>query len=206
MPLDAIVVHRLPGRLRLRLSALRNEHEALASIAAKLRVAPGIQAVEFNAVTGSLLLRYEGREAEVVPAVASAGGLHITTEGERQASDMHGRLEEGMRNLSRGLQTISGGEVDLNGLLVVVLTLLAIQQAIEGNVMVPAAALLWNAYQAARMPRLDQERQAGGESAPSSTATEKNTAGKRIRRAVLAAKAASRSAGSSRSLRKGDTR
>ncbi|MGQ9687069.1 MAG: HMA2 domain-containing protein [Thiobacillaceae bacterium] len=205
MPPDAIVVHRLPGRLRLRLTELRNDPEALANVAARLRAAPGILGVEANAVTGSLLIRYEGADADVMHGAAMAGGFRITTVGERKAADLRGRLDEGMRNLSRGLQTVTGGEVDLNGLLVVGLTLLAIQQAIEGNVMVPAAALLWNAYQAARMPRLDV--QTGGVPAPPPASGEKTAADKgRFRRATSAAKAASRHAGSNRSHRKGDTR
>lgn len=205
MPPDAIVVHRLPGRLRLRLTELRNDPEALANVVANLRTIPGIQAVEASAVTGSVLLRYEGVEAVVMSAVASAGGFRITTDGEREATDLRGRLDVGMRNLSRGLQRVTGGEVDLNGLLVVGLTVLAIQQAIEGNVMIPAAALLWNAYQAARMPPLDARREAGGEPAPPAVKG-MSTTGKRIRRPMSAAKAASGRAGSNRSHRKGDTR
>lgn len=205
MPPDAVVVHRLPGRLRLRLTKLKNDPESLASIAAGLRALPGIQAVEANAVTGSLLLRYEGPEALILQAAASEGSLRLVKAEEEAVVDLRGRLDEGIRNLSRGLQSVTGGEVDLNGLLVVGLTLLAIQQAIEGNVMVPAAALLWNAYQAARMPPLDARREAEGMPAPPAVAR-KTTAGRRNRRAMAAAKTASGHAGSNRSQRKGDTK
>jgi hypothetical protein len=204
MPPDAIVVHRLPGRLRLRLTELKNDSAALTDIAAKLQAIPGVQAVEANVLTGSLLLRYAGPEAAILHAAVAQGGFRLTPSGPA-TPDMRGRLDEGLRNLSRGLQTVTGGEVDLNGLLVVGLTLLAIQQAIEGNVMVPAAALLWNAYQAARMPPLDVRREAGGEPAPPAVAR-KTTAGKRSRRSLVAAKAASGQAGSYQSHRKGDMR
>lgn len=204
MPLDAIVAHRLPGRLRLRLTELRNDPQALAEVAARLQAIPGIQAVEANALTGSLLLRYEGPEAAILQAVAAGAGLRLAL-AESAIPDIRGRVDESMRNLSRGLQTVTGGEVDLNGLLVVTLTLLAIQQAIEGNVMVPAAALLWNAYQAARMPPLDATVEAAGGPAPSA-ASKKTTAGKGSRRAKEAAKAASGHAGSHRLHRKGDAK
>jgi hypothetical protein len=204
MPPDAIVVHRLPGRVRLRLAELRNDPEALASMVGRLRGVPGIRAAEANAVTGGLLLHYEGSEAAILAAAAAEGGFRLTS-AEPTPPDMRSRLEEGMRNLSQGLRQLTGGEVDLNGLLVVGLTLLAIQQAIEGNVMVPAAALLWNAYQAARMPPLDARQEAGGEPAPPAVMTT-TAAGKRVRRAKVAAKAASGHAGSNRSHRKGETR
>lgn len=205
MPRDAVVVHRLPGRLRLRLSELRNDPESLASIAASLRCLPGIQAVEANAVTGSLLIRYEGPEAPILQAAARDGSLRLVTATEEAVPDLSGRLDEGMRNLSRGLQTVTGGEVDLNGLLVVGLTLLAIQQAIEGNVMVPAAALLWNAYQAARMPPLDVRRETKVEPAPPAVTT-KTTAGKRSRRPDTAHRVVTGHAGVHRSHRKGETK
>lgn len=205
MPPDAIVVHRLPGRLRLRLTELRNDPESLASIATRLRGLPGIQAVEANAVTGSLLLRYEGPEAPILRAAAGEGSFRLVTATEEAVPDLRGRLDEGMRNLSRGLQTVTGGEVDLNGLLVVGLTLLAIQQAIEGNVMVPAAALLWNAYQAARMPPLDARREAEDEPAPPAV-TRKTSAGKRSRRPDTAHSVVAGHAGAHRSHRKGDTK
>lgn len=202
MPPDAVIVHRLPGRLRLRLSALKNDPQALAAVAAELKAIPGMQAVEVNAPTGSLLLRYAGPEAAILQAAASQDGFRLTVAGAATA-DLRGRLDEGMRNLSRGLQTVTGGEVDLNGLLVVGLTLLAIQQAIEGNVMVPAAALLWNAYQAARMPPLDARHQAEAEPAPPAAAS-KTTAGKRGRRPAAAHRVVAGAAGANRSYRKGD--
>lgn len=204
MPPDAVIVHRLPGRLRLRLTELKNDPQALAAVAAELEAIPGMQAVEANALTGSLLLRYAGPEAAILQAAASQDGFRLTVAG-AAAPDLRGRLDEGMRNLSRGLQTVTGGEVDLNGLLVVGLTLLAIQQAIEGNVMVPAAALLWNAYQAARMPPLDARHQAEAEPAPPAAAS-KTTARKRGRRPAAAHRVVAGAAGANRSHRKGDTK
>lgn len=205
MPPDAVIVHRLPGRLRLRLTELKNDPQALAAVAAGLEAIPGMQAVEANALTGSLLLRYAGPEAAILQAAAREGGFRLVRTTEEAIPDLRGRLDEGMRNLSRGLQTVTGGEVDLNGLLVVGLTLLAIHQAIEGNVMAPAAALLWNAYQAARMPPLDARRQAEAEPAPPAAAS-KTTTGKRGRRPAAAHRVVAGAAGANRSHRKGDTK
>ncbi len=204
MPPEAIVVHRLPGRVRLRLAELRNDPESLASMVGRLRGVPGIRAAEANAVTGGLLLHYEGQEAAILAAAAAEGGFRLTS-AEPTPADLRGRLEQGMRNLSQGLRTVTGGEVDLNGLLVVGLTLLAIQQAIEGNVMVPAAALLWNAYQAARMPPLDARQEGGGGPVPPAVMTTA-AAGRGVRRAKATAKAAAGHAGSNRAHRKGETR
>lgn len=189
MPLEALVAHRLPGRLRLRLSALKNDAHALSEVASRVQAVPGIRGVEINVVTGSLLAHYEGKEAEVIQAIAERCGLRLTAMA-APTTGLRGRIEAGIRELNVGLQRVSGGEVDLHGLLVVALTLLAIQQAIEGNVMIPAAALLWNAYQAARMA----PPEAGAASMPAAVqpTAAKTVASQRQRRKRVSARAATR--------------
>lgn len=76
----------------------------------------------------------------------------------------------GLRALSQGVRQVTNGSVDLDGLLMLVLTGLAIQQAIEGNIMVPAAALLWNAYTLSRMPPLDANPPAAAGEVPTAAA------------------------------------
>jgi len=56
----ARIVHALPGRLRLRLPALRSAPEALAALEALLATQPGILSVRSNARTGSLLIVHDG--------------------------------------------------------------------------------------------------------------------------------------------------
>lgn len=160
MPADARVVHRLPGRLRLRLEQHKNRPEVLAGIAASLRACPGVLDVVANPTLGSLLIRHDAAEVEILQHAAQQGLFRMVDGASKR--DVQGRISDGMLGLSRGVQTITGGEMDLDGLLVVALTGLAIQQAIEGNIMVPAAALLWNAYVAARMAPLEEARKMNG--------------------------------------------
>lgn len=60
MTLDDIrIVHLIPGRVRLRSRQLRALPEAGPAIEQALAAVPGVQSVEVNALTGSILIRYE---------------------------------------------------------------------------------------------------------------------------------------------------
>ncbi len=72
------VVHRLPGRLRLRVPALQRLDRAQQDLALLWRDllagTPGFEAVEINLVTGSALIRYDTtvlREEEAVALLRS---------------------------------------------------------------------------------------------------------------------------------------
>lgn len=148
MPRDAVVSHRLPGRVRLKLPGLKHDAAALGEVAEGLRRAPGVEAVESNPLVGSLLLRHGG-EWEGLARWAEAQGLFRVVEP--APLGVHGRLRAGVDGVTRGLSAVTGEAVDLREWLTLGLIGLAIQQAIEGNVMVPAASLLWYALNAARM-------------------------------------------------------
>jgi Heavy metal associated domain 2 len=52
-------LHHVPGRLRLKARSLKNSEDKAAEIRALCMQLPGIQAIELNTLTGSLLVRYE---------------------------------------------------------------------------------------------------------------------------------------------------
>jgi hypothetical protein len=52
-------LHHLPGRLRLKARPLKNNEEKAEEIRALCTQLPGIEAIEFNLLTGSMLLRYD---------------------------------------------------------------------------------------------------------------------------------------------------
>jgi copper chaperone CopZ len=52
-------LHNLPGRLRLKTRSLKNSEDKAAEIRALLRQLPGIETIEINLLTGSMLVRYD---------------------------------------------------------------------------------------------------------------------------------------------------
>lgn len=145
---EAIVTHRLPGRIRLQLSGLKHDPAALDGLAEGLRASPQVTRVQANALVGSLLVHHTGGWDELA-AWAEAGQLFAL--GRPPRENVHQRLHRGVDDLTRGLSAVSGEPVDLREWLTLGLIGLAIHQAAAGNVMVPAASLLWYALNTARM-------------------------------------------------------
>jgi len=115
----------------------------------ELRTCPGVLDVTANPVTASALIQYTGAESKVLQFAAAHRLFNVITSN--GSPDMQGRMAAGLGSFSRDLKRVSDGSMDLHGLVVMGLTGLAIQQAIEGNIMAPALSLLWYAYSASRM-------------------------------------------------------
>jgi Heavy metal associated domain 2 len=52
-------LHHVPGRLRLKMRSLKNRADKAAQIRTLFAQLPGIEVVELNLLTGSMLVRYE---------------------------------------------------------------------------------------------------------------------------------------------------
>jgi hypothetical protein len=52
-------LHHVPGRLRLKAQSLKNSEDKAVEIRALCAQLPGIEAIELNPLTGSLLVRYD---------------------------------------------------------------------------------------------------------------------------------------------------
>jgi len=145
---EAQVVHRIAGRTRLRISGKRNDMIYFSRLAESIMNCPGVEQASVNPITGSLIVRHAVSFEEVV-SYAQAQQLFQLTDSP-PATRLRARVAQGLEETSRNLEKVSGGEVDLDGLLIMGLTGLAIHQAIEGNIMAPAVTLIWYALSAAR--------------------------------------------------------
>ncbi len=149
MPLEARIIHRVPGRLRLKLIDKSGVAAGLERLAAQVRGLPGVIEVSANPLTGSLLILHTGPAGPLLEQAEARRLLRVVSV---PPQSLHARVAAGLEESSRNLQVVTGGELDLNGLLIVALTGLAIHQALQGQFMAPAISLLWYALNAARMP------------------------------------------------------
>lgn len=84
-------LHHLPGRLRLRLAALRRNPALAARLRHTLAPLPGVADVEANPLTGSLLVRYDPA-AGPVRAIAAALAAQGVALPHRPPPDLAERL------------------------------------------------------------------------------------------------------------------
>jgi hypothetical protein len=99
------VVHRLPGRLRLRVPALRrlsgSQQECAWLVRDLLQMPPQIQSVDVNLTTGSVLIRYAAdalTEAEVLGLLESANRF-VLRYWDRLAATPPGELPQVLNRL-----------------------------------------------------------------------------------------------------------
>lgn len=113
---------------------------------------PSVQAVSTTPLTGSLVVRHSGDFHEIAADAAGRGVFHLVKRSPAPL-DLQGHLNQGLRQFERDIKAVTGGGMDLNGMLILVFGALAIQQAIEGQVVIPAATALWYALESARRPK-----------------------------------------------------
>ncbi len=157
---DARIVHRLPGRLRIKVDSHKRDVAFFSMLSNQLLSCPGVLGVTASPVTASVLIQHAAAETKIVQFVTAHKLLNVRS-GDAGPAGAQAQMTAGLQGFSRELQHAAGGALNLDAVIVMGLTGLAIQQAIEGNIMVPAASLLWYAYSASRMPPLQGDRQPG---------------------------------------------
>lgn len=85
------VVHRLPGRLRLRLWWLREHAERAAPVADAVSDLPGVIRAEVRRYTGSILVEYDPARADeesIIAAVERVSGGRVASEAEAETIEI----------------------------------------------------------------------------------------------------------------------
>jgi hypothetical protein len=104
MAVDAYVHHHIPGRLRLRIPGAKGEEDALREISSAIARAPGISQVEYNSITGSILIQYSPehyRNLRSLESGLSASAVPIAVNNSYPAHDeRHHRHRQSGRSVS----------------------------------------------------------------------------------------------------------
>jgi hypothetical protein len=126
--LVGLIVHRIPGRARVRFPELRGEGVRLDSLAAGLLAIPGVTHAAPHAMTGSIVVRHGAEWSAVASSAASSLGIAWDDDGSRA-----------------GAGDAADREANLRILLGAALGAFAFWQLARQNVLPPAITLLWYA-------------------------------------------------------------
>jgi hypothetical protein len=109
---------------------------------------PGIAKVQFNHLTGSILL-FHTPDANLSQMRENAEnkGLFLFDNPGEKINSISQRTSTGVRNVNNDLSDFSGGYVDMKSLLVLSLAVLGILQLLRGQYLPPGITLLWYAPQ-----------------------------------------------------------
>ena len=132
IPPAASICHAVPGRIRVRVPGMRGNEAWFDALCADLVRRPEFSMVSANPRTGTILLRGRDLETDGLSRLArKAGWFELLTDDGAPETQAAGR--------------------PLAGLMLV----LALVQALRGQVMVPALGFLWYAMELMRWGRRD---------------------------------------------------
>jgi hypothetical protein len=138
---DAVIVHQLPGRIRLKVPAMRGVASFFSGIAAQLQETRDVVAVQGNPVTASLLVHYKGEPAALLERFNE---LDLHPQIKTQTSD-------GARRIALPkVRLVSGREINPMFMAGCALATIGLAQTVRGKILVPSVTALWYAIEAFR--------------------------------------------------------
>lgn len=137
----ARVSHQSRKRLRIRIPAERGNEAYFATLRKVLAEHDGVDAVEVNQVTGSVLLLGDGLDAQAVRAFGQEKGLFKIeapgNPGGNRSSHLPGMAVKPLQGLQNGMDQITGGNLNLSGLIFFALLGTGVHQILRGNFTAP---------------------------------------------------------------------
>jgi hypothetical protein len=143
-PPTAAVVHRLPGRIRLRIPDRRGDLGYFDRLALELAMLDQVRRVSVNPATASLLLHYEEPLDRMVET-ARTQGLFTLADLTLRLEPIEQRLRQTFASADVTVREATAGELDLLGAAALGMLGLAALQALRGQLLGPAFNLAWYA-------------------------------------------------------------
>lgn len=135
---QAIVVHRMAGRLRVRVPTKKGDAAYFGSVRDALSALEGVEGVEVTPYTGSILVRGPAPVKAVTDAAESRGLFALKEERAVKVTAFHDAVADGFGALNDRIKTATGATFDLPGLAFAALVGAGIYQIARGNFTAPA--------------------------------------------------------------------
>lgn len=135
---EATVVHKMPGRVRIRVPARRGDVAYFGSVKDALSTLAGVEGVEVAPYTGSILVRGLAPVKDVIDAARSRGFFSVKEDKAIKVTAFHDVVANRFETLNDRIKTATGATFDLPGLAFAALMGAGIYQIARGNFTAPA--------------------------------------------------------------------
>lgn len=140
---QAFVTHRMQGRVRIRVPAMRNQAAYFENLRQRLATLPGLRRLTTNTRTGSVLIEHTGEIGELE---ALGQKLELFQLAPRQQPySLSDYLYAATGKPDAFLKNVTDGRVDVAGLTAVALCGLAVRQVVAGHALPAGWTLLRDA-------------------------------------------------------------
>lgn len=151
---DAYITHAIQGRVRIRIPDRKGDAAYFSSLRDKLAALselPGIQRVEANPMTGSILVTHtfdpQTLDLGLVAQYSEFNNLfRLRTTAQPDPPSASGSLNKSPRKGNGNGGGLTGGDIDGGMLAILGLLGIAVIQLSRGNIMIPAISAVWYAY------------------------------------------------------------
>lgn len=144
---EARIMHRMAGRLRLKIPSKKGDVRYFEVAEQTFKGCEPVDEVSSNPVTGSMLIHFSGT-AEAVLAFAQNKQLFTVVEEKeiKQGTDFHQGVNASFNSINRQVRGWTEGSINLGGLAVVALVGAGIFQIARGNLTaIPWYSAFWYA-------------------------------------------------------------
>ena len=155
---EAVIAHVSRGRVRLKVPEKKHDADFFRALEGQLAGFPGVEKVEANPVTGSVLVlhRLNLRSSEDVDVLAASSSfsslLKLVFRNANEPAQPHRGSVSLARNWAMSLATLNeqitastGGVVDMPTLAIAGLVAISLRQMRQGVIFIPAMTALWYA-------------------------------------------------------------
>jgi hypothetical protein len=134
---EAYITHCSANRLRIRVPAHKGDKTFFSVLKERLQSYPGIEKLEINPLTGSLLLHHR-MDLKAFTEHAARQRMFALNPARVASVTLQQRLLQPLHEVNRTLQKLTGGEIDLGSIAFVGLVGMGIYQISRGNFKAPA--------------------------------------------------------------------
>ncbi len=140
----AYVVHRVGGRVRLRIREKREDFDYFDAVRERLGALSDLAEVQVNEGTGSIILTHPQVSYGELRAALTRVDLFEVAEGPEPGQHALAPLLSGIGRVDQAISRATSGNTDLRALLFLCVLATAVYQALRGNILSPAWTLVWN--------------------------------------------------------------
>ena len=134
---EAFVTHQTPNRLRLKIPSKKGDVTFFSGLKELLSGYPGIEQVQVNPVTGSMLLLHRIDTATLMQLATRFGLVQLQSPTHRKAT-LHQRVIASFRHWDEQVKATTRGELDIPSLVFLGLIGTGMYQLSIGNLIAPA--------------------------------------------------------------------
>lgn len=153
MATNAVIVHQLPGRVRLRLHEKRGDPDYFSAMSENIARLNGVHHVKVNPSTGSMLIEFSESTDNLLRQLQQHD-LYLSEKEHDHTNNMSERPTRLMSDEdAEPFHLVSNRDINPMFMVATMLAALGVVQTLRGKILVPSLSVFWYAMDAFRQSR-----------------------------------------------------